>query len=250
MTLEAADEWPAAYEPGHVLALGVNLPDGYIRHAYTVSRGEPHARRFGVLYRVIPNGRLSPRFAALAESAPVWFYGPFHTPIQQEIQPDAERIVLMGTGVGVGPIAGYAEKALAEGETRLMSLYASFRDESEVCLARELDRLAECHANFEWRYTITRPSSSWRGLTGRLTELVPDLIENANLQTYHFHLVGNGNMVHLMRQALYRAGVLARRISIETYFNHYAAPRDAEIDELARRFGAFNDLQAGRAVHL
>ena len=130
-----------------------------------------------------------------------------------------------------------------------MTLYASFREESDMCLVRELDRLAECHANFEWLYTLTRPSSSWRGLTGRLTERVPELIDTANLQTYHFHLVGNGGMVHLVRQALYRAGVLARRISIETYFNHYAAPPDAEIYELTRRFGASSDLQTGRAVY-
>src|SRR5262249_33308143 len=147
------------------------------------------------LYRVIPRGHLSPRLAALTENAPVWFFGPFHTPIQQEIQPDAERIVLMATGVGVGPIAGYAEKALAEGEIRPISLYASFREESEMCLARELDRLAERHPNFEWLYTVTGPSSSWCGLTGRLTERVPDLIDTANLHTYHFHLVGNGGMV-------------------------------------------------------
>src|SRR5215468_4590042 len=74
MTLEVADEWPAAYEPGHVLGMGVQLPNGYIRHAYTVSRGEPRARRFGVLYRVIPRGHLSPRLAALTENAPVWFF--------------------------------------------------------------------------------------------------------------------------------------------------------------------------------
>jgi|SRR5579862_713676 len=40
LTLEAIDDWAAAYEPGHVLSLGLSLEDGFIRHAYTVSRGE------------------------------------------------------------------------------------------------------------------------------------------------------------------------------------------------------------------
>jgi hypothetical protein len=65
---------------------------------------------------------MSPRLAELRGGATVFFHGGFHTPIQQEIQSGAERIVPMATGVGVGPIFGYAEKALAEGEPRPMSL--------------------------------------------------------------------------------------------------------------------------------
>src|ERR1700685_427733 len=82
ITLEAADELPAAYEPGHVLGLGLKLNDGYMRHAYTVSRGEPHTRRFEHLYRIISEGRVTPRLAELSTGATVFFHGPFHRPIQ------------------------------------------------------------------------------------------------------------------------------------------------------------------------
>jgi hypothetical protein len=46
------------------------------------------------------------------------------------------------------------------------------------------------------------------------------------------NLVGNGEMVRLVRRALYGAGVARERVSIETYFNHLAEPVDAEIDRL------------------
>src|SRR5579872_4172652 len=138
ITLEATDELPATYEPGHVLGLSLKVGDGYMRHAYTVSRGEAQTRRFDHLYRIISHGRMTPRLAALSKDATVFFRGPFHTPIRQEIQSAAERIVLMATGVGVGPIFGYAEQALGEGETRPMSLYAGFREESDICLTAEL----------------------------------------------------------------------------------------------------------------
>src|SRR5215471_7112460 len=60
----------------------------------------------------------------------LFFHGTFHTPIQYEIQPGAERIALIATGTGIGPLFGYAEKTLRDGETRPITLYASFREES------------------------------------------------------------------------------------------------------------------------
>jgi NAD(P)H-flavin reductase len=211
-----------------------------MRHAYTVSRGEPSARRFEHLYRVVSGGRLSPLLAQLSAADQVFFHGPFHTPIQQEIQADAERIILISTGAGIGPLFGYAEKALTEGEARPMTLYAGFREESHTCLSSELRSLATRHVNFKWHFALTRPSKTWNGLRGRVTEVVPNLIDREHLHTYHFHLVGNGEMVHLMRTALYRTGGSAARVSIETYFNHYAEPSNEAIDQLVARFSRGN----------
>jgi NAD(P)H-flavin reductase len=111
-----------------------------------------------------------------------------------------------------------------------------FREESHTCLGSELRALASRHPNFKWHFALTRPSKTWNGLTGRVTEVVPTLIDREHLHTYHFHLVGNGEMVHLVRTALYRTGVSAARVSIETYFNHYAEPSDEAIDQFVTAF--------------
>lgn len=234
LTLQATDDGAAAYEPGHVLGLGLRLDGGLMRHAYTVSRGEFHSRRFEHLYRVIPHGQMTPRLSEMAPGAMLYFHGPFHTPIQHEIQAAAERITLIATGTGVGPQFGYAEKTLREGEKRPVTLYASFREESHVCLAAELDALARTYPNFRWHYSLTRPSGNWSGLRGRVTDWVPQELSSSDLAAHHFHLVGNGEMVHLVRRALYRAGVARERVSIETYFNHHVEPAEAEIERLAR----------------
>jgi NAD(P)H-flavin reductase len=236
IALEAADEWPAAFQPGHVLGLGLKLNDTLMRHAYTVSRGEPSARRFEHLYRVVSGGRMSPLLARITPADTVFFHGPFHTPIQQEIDADAEHILLISTGAGIGPLFGYAEKALAEGESRQMTLYAGFREESHLCLRAELTALAGVHLNFDWHFTLSQPSKTWNGLTGRVTDVVPDRIVQKDLDGYHVHLVGNGEMVHLVRAALYRAGVSIRRVSVETYFNHYVEPSNEAVEQLAAQF--------------
>jgi NAD(P)H-flavin reductase len=236
ITLEAADERPAAFQPGHVLGLGLKFNDTLMRHAYTVSRGEPSARRFEHLYRVVSGGRMSPLLAGISPDDTVFFHGPFHTPIQQEIDADAEHILLISTGAGIGPLFGYAEKALAEGESRQMTLYAGFREESHICLSAELSALAGRHLNFAWHFTLSQPSKIWNGLKGRVTDVVPRRIVQEDLDRYHFHLVGNGEMVHLVQTALHRAGVRIRRVSVETYFNHYVEPSNEAIEQLAARF--------------
>jgi NAD(P)H-flavin reductase len=237
LTVEASDNLPVDYEPGHVLGLGLQQEDGHhLRHAYTISRAEPQLRRFAHLYRVIPEGRLTPILAQLHPGDPISFIGPYHTPIRQEVQPDAERIVLIGTGTGIGPLFGYAEKTLGEGETRPLTLYVGFHEEADFCLSGELQDLERQYPNFEWHFTITHPSAGWHGLKGRVTESVPPLIEKDSLPKYHFHLVGNGEMVHLVRKALYRAGIPAERVSIETYFSHHVEVDDADVERVAHRF--------------
>ena len=238
LTLEAADGLAAEFEPGHVLGLGLPQEHGYLRHAYTVSRGEPERHRFEHLYRVIPHGRMSPQLAEQFIGGTVYFHGPFHTPIQREIQRDAGSIVLIATGAGIGPIFGYTEKALREGETRPILLYAGFREVSDICLSEELNELSLRHTNLAWEFSLTRPPRGWMGLHGRVTECVPQQLDRSHLHSSHFHLVGNGEMVHLVRKALARAGVSPGRVSIETYFNHHFAPAEAEIEALAEQFCA------------
>src|SRR5262245_35045784 len=115
MTLEATDGLPATFEPGHVLGLGLKLEDtSLIRHAYTVSRGDPGRGRFEHLYRVVSGGRMTARLVRLGSQDTVYFHGPFHTPIQHEVQHDAARVFLISTGVGIGPLFGYAQRTLAE----------------------------------------------------------------------------------------------------------------------------------------
>jgi len=236
LTLESQDAFPAAYEPGHVLGLGLDLEQGFIRHAYTVSRGEPLLRRFSHLYRVITGGRMTNHLVKLSTGDTLYFHGPFHTPIQQEVQSSAECIALIGTGAGIGPLFGYAEKTLREGEKRSLTLYAGFHEASHICMIPELEALSQTYANFTSEMSLTHPPHGWNGLVGRVTESVPERFGPGNLQSYHFHLVGNGDMVHLMRRALLRAGVSMGRVSIETYFNHHSEPPKDRIEEVANRF--------------
>ena len=64
--------------------------------------------------------------------------------------------MLLSTGVGVGPMLGYAEAALAEKAGPAIELYAGFRDRAGVCCGEELDALLG--PRFAWTPCITMPS--------------------------------------------------------------------------------------------
>ncbi len=232
LTLEAADDTEAAYEPGHVLTLALRNDNGtYAHHAYTVSHGDPDSRRFSHLFRVIPDGKLTPRLAKLSEADDIYFDGPYHNPIQYEIDPEATRIVGVATGTGIGPLYGFARKALADGESRPLALYAGFREQEDRVLLPELGQLAREHSNFSFGFSLTEPPSDWPGLAGRVQESVPSQL--TALDETHIHLVGRGDMVHLWRKAWVQAGLAQERVSIETYFNHNTQPDEPEVVSLA-----------------
>ena len=233
LTLEATDDAPAAYEPGHVLGLALKNADGsFLRHAYTVSRGDPFRRRFSHLYRVILGGDLTPRLEKLCAGDEIYFHGPFHSPIQREIDPQAIRIVGVATGTGIGPLYGFAAKTLAEGDSRPIALYASFRKLEDLVLLPELKKLARQYTSFSFAFSLTEPPPDWQGLGGRVQENVPEHL--TALDQTHIHLVGRGDMVLLWREAWVQAGFAPTRVSIETYFHHHIEPREPEIAALAQ----------------
>ena len=51
--------------------------------------------------------------------------------------------------------------------------------------------------------TITSSDETWEGLTGRVTESVPGLLDQ--IPGTHFHLVGNHDMIENYHEALRRA---------------------------------------------
>ena len=163
LSLELRDALPFPYEPGHV---GV-LRQGAQRHPYTLSQVDPERRALGIVYRVISGGRLTPMLEALAPGARLAFRGLHHAPVRDGIAPEARAVVLCSTGSGIGPLWGFAERALAQGFERPILLFAGYREAEDICLAPELDGLQAAHPHFRWHPTLTHPAADWPGQSFR-----------------------------------------------------------------------------------
>ncbi|MGH7441591.1 MAG: ferredoxin--NADP reductase, partial [bacterium] len=152
----------------------------------------------------------------------------------KEVDPTADGIVLVSTGTGIGPLYGFSQDALARDPKLPITLLAGFREPQDSCLRGELERLGAGHPNFQWRFSLSEPDATWAGLRGRVTETLPDLL--GPVGKLHFHLVGNGNMVVELYEALMLAGLRDERVTSEIYFNYPENLDRAKLEALAARF--------------
>jgi CDP-4-dehydro-6-deoxyglucose reductase, E3 len=230
LTLHMRDEHPSPYEPGHVISL---RREG-MRHPYTVSMVFPERREIELLYRVIPHGRLTPTLATLQAGDLLEISGLHHQPVIDEVSKDAQKVIGLATGSGVGPLYGFAARALGQGFDRPIALLIGYREAADIALSGELNQLAADHLNFRWHATLSRPDQSWTGLRGRIGEHLHCVTSDPRV--CHFHLVGNVQMLHEVEAALSQLGVPDHHISDEGFFNWNAEADPAAVQSIIEAF--------------
>lgn len=236
LKLQSTDNEEIVYQPGNVLSLSITDSYGYLhRKSYTISKSNIEDKTFEHLYKLIPLGNFSNKLSRLRKGDKINFRGVFHKPIHEEISNDVKEIVLISTGSGIGPIYGFAEKALRENLFSIpITIYAGFREFYDISLRNELDILDKNYENFKWFATLTQPLKNWEGLRGRVTESVPPLIKDLN--NTHFHLIGNGRMVFDFMEVFKSLGVPEKNISKETFFHHGYSPDNQTVENIIKNF--------------
>lgn len=216
LELRLPDQAVLDHEPGSVVGLALRHGQHLLRHAYTVSRCDPAERTLEFLYRVIPQGRMTPHLAALQPGAELTITGRGGHPIANEVATQPKGIVLVSTGTGIGPLYGYSQGVLQRGLALPLILFAGFRQEQDACLQDELAVLARQHPNFNWHFSLSQAPTGWTGLRGHVSESMGAVL--GPVRDLHFHLVGNGAMVVELYEALRALGLEDRRVTSEIYF--------------------------------
>jgi len=247
------DELPIQYEPGHVLALeigagekndslfenpferteksqkDIDKNDGFMRGPYTVTRASSHS--FDIMVKVV--GEKSHRFALASPRTNVLFGGKFKVPIAEGIKDGVKRVVLVSTGVGVGPCVGAIERLLDDDANIMdLQLLACYREEGDVVYADHLDDLKANHPRFNWKAIVSQESGRLSASEENLQALVSSN-GTSLLEETHYHLIGNGGMVNEFKSGLEKAGVPKEQITLEMYFNHRAEVDIEAVDRIA-----------------
>lgn len=237
---EVIDDQPFGFSPGQFVGILVRVPElGYPRRAYCVLSPPGCDRSFEVLVRQVPEGHLSRYLASLRVGDVIAFRGPTGRSMVPR-EPDTE-LILLATGVGVGPFLSLLRHLLPQGFNRRIRLFWGLRLAEDLCLLEELDALAAGNESFSYEISLSRPPEGWKGLRGRLTWSVPPLLET--LGGKHFYLVGNGAMVEEMSIVLSDLGVPQQLVHEERYFNLRHKPDPETLARLRERFVA-RDLQS------
>lgn len=238
------------YQPGHVLALEIKDTSGdwnddakknggWMRGPYTVSRATE--KSLDVMVRVV--GKKSKAFSEAAAGTPVRFGGKFKVPILEGIpKEEVQKVVLVSTGVGIGPCVGAIELAMQDESFPPIALVASFRESGDVAYREHLDEIFQLHpTKFEWTPVVT----SEMGRISKNEETMNVVTKSIlGISDTHFHLIGNGQMVNEWKDGLDKAGVPDTRITTESYFNHKAESDKAAIETITTSVAASCTVEA------
>jgi len=287
------------YKAGHVLAVEMEAPDnlsdghtkedaarngGWMRGPYTVVRCNGKGQAVQIIFKVV--GEKTRSMANAKAGTPLRIGGKFQTPIVQGIfeaaggksdyddlqQQPTRRVVLISTGVGVGPCIGAVEEYLElyqRGSSMIRSssitnihLAASFRTQTEIIESSHLNDLSEqSEGLFTWTPVITSTD-------GRLSDSVENLEKfgitpfngdsgsssRGGSNTYccrsetHYHLIGNGQSVHEWQEGLEQAGVPKSRVTTEIYFNQRAKKDAHRVAEITAAIRAASTVSVHKAV--
>lgn len=151
---------------------------------------------------------------------------------------DTESVVLVSTGVGVGPCVGAIERLLNDKDASFQGkivLLPSFRTTEEVAMANELEKLMVAYPErFKWKPIITSESGRLSKSTESLQALLVSKDDTVcSVQNTHYHLIGNGQLVNEWKAGLERAGVPKERVTLEAYFNHSTKPDASAVENIA-----------------
>ncbi|MEO5678100.1 MAG: FAD-binding oxidoreductase [Acidimicrobiales bacterium] len=243
LTFRVVDGRPFEFFPGYFVSVESEIEGVGRRHSpYCILSRPGRAPVFELIVRLVEGGDRSGYLGSLAVGDLLAFRGPGgHSMLPRD---DSRDLVLLATGVGIGPLLSLTGELLAEGFPRPIRLFWGLRLEEDMCLTDELDALADDHADFSYRISLSQPGPGWRGLRGRLTESVPPLLGSVGGSDYR--LVGNGAMTEEMAAALGDMGVGKEVIAREAYFNGRHRPDPTVMSAIHSRFVA-SDLLAPSA---
>jgi ferredoxin-NADP reductase len=237
------DDEPFHFLPGHFVGIQADIEGFGVRKTpYCIVSSPNDERTFQLLVRLVPEGPLSYYLGALKVGDVIGFRGPVGRSMVPKEEEENE-LILMATGVGIGPFLSLARYLRAEGLQQPIRVFWGLRLAEDICLLNELEDLARTCDDFSYQISLSEPPVNWQGLRGRITESVPPLLKT--LGGKHFYLVGNGAMIEEMSEALSDLGVFKHLIYEEPYFNTRYKADEAALERVKQAFVA-RDLTSPR----
>ena len=127
-----------------------------------------------------------------------------------------EPLVLISAGSGITPMMSILRYLADHGcDLPCLFLYGA-RSVADIIFQKECAALAERMANLRYVVSLSRPSSDWNGLIGRIDfALVQELV--ANIRGSRYFLCGPGDFIQTLREPLLAAGVSEERVHTEAF---------------------------------
>lgn len=118
----------------------------------------------------------------------------------------------VATSCGLAPFLSMMEIALQKGSS--VSLLFGVRFEEDIFWQDRLDNLKNKYSKFNYSITLSKPSETWKGLGGRVTNNLDKILTS---EPAEYYLCGNAEMVKDVRKLLAKKGADFKRIHFEIF---------------------------------
>jgi NAD(P)H-flavin reductase len=220
--LEIMEDKKISFLPGQFVSVDigeVTLPDGTKanqRRSYSLcSFPTKNASYIEFVVDTAPMGFGSKFFLQLAVGDGVLFKGPLGKFVLDKREASRDY-VFIATGTGVGPFMGMMPFLLADKIENRVALFFGLRYETEIFFDEIFESWRTKNPNFSYKICISKPTETWEGLTGHVTEHV--LSEMGSFSNPVFYLCGNKAMISEMRRTLVEKGAAEGDVRFEQYY--------------------------------
>jgi ferredoxin-NADP reductase len=199
------------FQAGQFVSLSEELEGRVVTRAYSIA-SPPDGNRFALCLNLVHDGKFSPYLFGMQPGDTVEMKGPMGYFVWRQQGVEA---ILVAVGTGIAPFRGMLLDRLAKDRETPVTLVFGARYEHGLLYLSEFNQLARDYSNFRFLPTITRPTATWTGLTGRIQAHLFDFVgERRNPEVY---ICGMKEMVDDVRKRLKEMGFDRRQIIFEKY---------------------------------
>ena len=207
---EVPDRESFAFVPGQFLSLSVQINGKEITRAYSIASA-PNGNRVELCLNLVADGLLSPYLFAMQPGDELEAKGPYGGFIFRQ----PADTICVATGTGIAPFRGMLQDRLPKDPLHRYTLIFGARHEHGLLYWAELSQLARDFSNFQVFGTLTQPTESWRGRTGRVQPLLFETLGDRRDVTAY--ICGLKEMVDETRLGLKERGFDRKQIVYEKY---------------------------------
>lgn len=169
---------------------------------YSIASPPEHRSHLELVLNLVPGGPGSGYLFGLRQGEDTRFKGPVGSFILRDSPRD---LLFVATGTGIAPIRSMLWSLTLGESTRRITLFWGLRSERDLYYQHELEFIQDHLPGFSFATTLSQPTASWPGLTGRVTPLVTAAVTDvSNLEVY---LCGNGGMIRDVKDVIRQKGL-------------------------------------------
>ncbi len=200
-----------SFTPGQWVSLVADVQGKQITRAYSLA-SLPNANEFEICLNLVPDGLFTPYLFQLQPGAHITLKGPVGA---FTLRNPTKPAVLVATGTGIVPFRPMLRQPEFLAQSTPVTLIFGARYESGLIFHDEFAGLAARHPNFQFLPTVTRPSESWSGRSGRVQSHLWEVIGDRT--DFDVYVCGLKEMVDHVRQELKLRGFDRKQIIFEKY---------------------------------